>query len=671
MIRERMVVLGLALFLGGTAGFAFGESEDSQGSTLSYYDMSLEQLMDIEVSVASVKQVNRRQSPGIVTVITREEILNSGARDLIDLITLYMPGITFAADMEGQVSIGMRGIWSMEGRVLLLIDGQEVNEELFSNTLWGNHYPVDNIAKVEIIRGPGSAMYGGYASVGVISVTTRGVEEDGAWISGVYSQMSHTFAHRNIAGGFGVRDEEDDFGMSLSVVAGEGTRSQRDNVDAFGHSLNMKDRSEMNPTSVNFNLQYKGLDFRTIADRYHLTQIDLWGENFTDRTLEQSYDSYFFDIKYDFEDVFVEGLKLTPEWRYKVQYPWHLLVPEEEYTCEKRTEKMEFILSSDWDINEKLNLISGLEYYNNYVFLPDDPSPYEERFDNGNSRLDTHTFSAHGQLMAFSDLATFIVGGRFDNSNEFGSAFVPRLGVTKVWERWHAKGMYSGTFRTPSGIMPNRVVHGNPNLEPERGTTTEVEIGYEVTEKSIAVVDFFDTQYEDAIQYLPDPTTGEGGYRNSGEFGTRGVEAEYRFRGDRIDFLANYAYYTVTKDDIDTYTAPGDGHVGLPQHRFNAILNCRLTDDFSVHPSLSVFGSRYGYEFDQRSGGLALQRMAPRAIFNVNFRLLELFGRDMEVDFGVHNVFDTTMDYVTGYDGGHAPLPGHSRAFYLRAEYRF
>ena len=135
--------------------------DSTKKDSLNYYDMSLEQLLNLKghnlpteleklinslISVASKKPLNVRESPSIVSLITSEEIKASGARDLIDVLRL-VPGIDFGVDVLGVTGIGMRGNWAHEGKVLVLIDGQEMNEILFGSTEFGNHYPIDQIKK--------------------------------------------------------------------------------------------------------------------------------------------------------------------------------------------------------------------------------------------------------------------------------------------------------------------------------------------------------------------------------------------------------------------------------------------------------------------------------------------------------------------------------------------
>jgi outer membrane cobalamin receptor len=133
-------------------------------------------LLNTPITVASKKALTTRESPGVVTLITREEIQASGARDFIDLLRL-VPGFDVGYDVQGVTGPSLRGLWGYEGKILLLWDGVEMNETLYGTTEFGNHYPIDQIKRVEIIRGPGSSIYGGYAEVAVIQVTSLGPED--------------------------------------------------------------------------------------------------------------------------------------------------------------------------------------------------------------------------------------------------------------------------------------------------------------------------------------------------------------------------------------------------------------------------------------------------------------------------------------------------------------
>ena len=667
-IFNRQLIIVPFVFLFFSAALSGKEQAPREQAKL--FDMSIEELMNVEVTVASKKPVSIRQTPGIVTVITREDILNSGASDLLEILTIYVPGITFGVDVEGAVGIGMRGLWAHEGKVLLLIDGQEANEEMFATTVFGNHYPAEIIERIEIIRGPGSAIYGGYAAVGVINVTTRGVNENGAWISGLYSQMEKTYSRRNIAAGFGKRDG--DWGIGLSTVVGQGMRSDRDMVDIVGNSRSLNGNSELNPLNVNFNGLYKGLDVRAIVDKYHTTQIDLWDENYAGKALRENWNNYFFNVKYSFKDVAGRDLTIIPEWKYKIQYPWQLSVPET-FTNGKHSEKMQFGLTSIWDITERLNLVSGIEYYTNYLYLPHHFGEFEETFQDEKTRIGYQNFAAYSQLMIFSDIVNVTVGGRLDKSNKYGSSFVPRIGLTRAWDRFHAKAIYSRSFRIPAGNIPNSIPPGFPDIEPENGNNYEAEFGYRLKDNMMFTMDFFDVSFDKAIVYLQDTETGTGSYFNSGKYGSRGIESEYRYNSKTIDLLCNYAFYEVTQNDVEAYDVPGHEHsfLAFPQHRFNILADIKVSDKTSIIPSVSFFGKRYGYAYNSSAGEATLQDFDATFVCNLNFRARDAFRKGLEMDFGVRDMFNSGYKYIQPYNGGHAPLPAPSRTIYAGLSYKF
>src|SRR5690349_19643461 len=101
-----------------------GDEDDGSELPAGYADetATLELLLATEVGVATKKARTVRDSPGVVTLVTREDIEASGARDLLDVLML-VPGFDAALDVGGVVGLGFRGNWGHEGKVLLLVDG--------------------------------------------------------------------------------------------------------------------------------------------------------------------------------------------------------------------------------------------------------------------------------------------------------------------------------------------------------------------------------------------------------------------------------------------------------------------------------------------------------------------------------------------------------------------
>ncbi|MCP4711418.1 MAG: TonB-dependent receptor plug domain-containing protein, partial [Planctomycetes bacterium] len=220
----------------------------------------------VKIQTASTAAMNIRESPGIITIVTREEIANSGARDLIDVLRL-VPGFEFCQDYSGIISLGFRGIWALlDGKALLLIDEQEYNEMFWGSINFGNSFSVDQIDRIEIIRGPGSAKYGGHAGLAVIKIVTKGTELKGLNASIMHGQQQELNSRNQANVSFGNKFGDLGLSMSACLKTGDGT-STRDYTDFYGGSYSLEDNSAYDQLDFNLGLNYKDLDLRFIVDR--------------------------------------------------------------------------------------------------------------------------------------------------------------------------------------------------------------------------------------------------------------------------------------------------------------------------------------------------------------------------------------------------------------------
>ena len=132
-------------------------------------EMSLPDLLKIKI--ATNKEQELEEAPSIVSVITRKEIEGYGCRDVSDILRL-VPGFEFGVDVDGIVGLGFRGIWVHEGKSLIMLNGHTLNDFGYGNNNFMGSLPAGMIERVEIIRGPGSAIYGAFAEVCVINIIT-------------------------------------------------------------------------------------------------------------------------------------------------------------------------------------------------------------------------------------------------------------------------------------------------------------------------------------------------------------------------------------------------------------------------------------------------------------------------------------------------------------------
>jgi iron complex outermembrane receptor protein len=139
---------------------------------------SLDELMNIEVSSVSRKEQKLSQTAAAIYVITQDDIRRSGANSVPDLLR-NVPGLHVAQIDSSKWAISARGFnMRFADKMLVLIDGRSVYTNLYSGTYWDqNDVMIEDIERIEVIRGPGATMWGANAVNGVINIITKSAEQ--------------------------------------------------------------------------------------------------------------------------------------------------------------------------------------------------------------------------------------------------------------------------------------------------------------------------------------------------------------------------------------------------------------------------------------------------------------------------------------------------------------
>ena len=146
---------------------------------------SLEDLMNIEVTSVSKREQKTSQASAAVFVISREDIGHSGALNIPDLLRM-VPGLDVAQIDTGKWAISARGFnGQYSNKLLVLIDGRTVYSPIFAGVFWDSQdVPLDSIERIEVVRGPGAAVWGSNAVNGVINIITVSAKDaQGGYIS--------------------------------------------------------------------------------------------------------------------------------------------------------------------------------------------------------------------------------------------------------------------------------------------------------------------------------------------------------------------------------------------------------------------------------------------------------------------------------------------------------
>lgn len=644
--------------------------------TLDYYEMSLEQLLNVKshgvpseleklinqlILAASKKPLSARESPAIISIITQEEIRNSGARDLMDVLQL-VPGIFFGMDVEGVVGIGIRGNWGHEGKVLLLLDGQEMNEIMFATTQYGNHIPVDQIKKIEVIRGPGSAIYGGFAEYGVINIVTKSGEDiSGMRVSGQYGQFRENLARFNYSLSAGSKINK--FEWSLAMFMGHANRSDQDFTDFYGGMYNMHNNSNLDPTYLNLGLAWNGFSARFIYDHYVTSSRDGY-DLVKDDAYREDFNSLFGELKY--QKKISDKFSFTTKVNYKQQVPWKTIAVDSLTSdYHKVASRYSGNVFGSWNITPRINLIGGADIY----YDTSEDRVDSSFFSNGEQKVSYLNQGYYVQGLVKTRFVNFILGSRYDIHSEYGSAFVPRVGLTKKIRKLNFKLLYSNSFRAPS--IENINLADSTGIKPEKTTVIELEVGYQFKRNSILTLNFFDITTKDPIVYYYDDSLATDNYHNFGSTGTTGAEAEYRYKGKWGYLTGSYSFYTsANKDKVDDYAVPEHDELLLafPAHKITLNTSINITKKFSINPSLIWFSTRYGYDNIDTTGTSTIHEYAPGFLANIFLNYNDLI-KGLTLGVGVYDLLNEKLEYIQPYNGYHAPLPGPSREFVFHLSY--
>lgn len=647
-----------------------------EGGGIDTTDLELLELLNTPITVASKKASTIREQPGIVSLVTRQDIQASGARDLVDILNM-VPGFAFAKDTQGTVGVGIRGLYGFEGKVLLLIDGMEINEPLYGNVSFDNHVSADIVQRVEIIRGPGSAIYGGTAELAVINVVTRsaGDTNNGFFAQGL-GYINGTDGRRSSAVSVAKAFPDGKFSLSLSAL--RSPQSNQDYKDVAGDTYNMSRQSDVSSTFASLGLEYYGVQFRGLLDNYSVDQRDHWNPTIMPNVITQRWNSYYLDLRRTFN--LSETFTMTPFMQFRRQYPWasdpvrkDLADPSNIYYSNRKVDRTSGGLQLMWDPTQAVNVLLGAEAFHQTgrEFYRDGTEP---------TSIANNTGSAYyAQGLLKTNIVNITLGARYETHSAFESSFVPRLGLTKVWDKFHMKLLITKAFRTP--FVQN--ININPDLKPEKTTAIELEAGYQLTKQSYLVMNVFDTTIKRPIVYYVDVNNNYAdAYQNFDKMGSRGAEVEYRLQHPLGTMQASYSYYQNNDTQVPLYTIPTDDKslIAFPRHKLVLNSTFKLGDSWNLFASAVYFGERWAWLYTPSTADGRLDKLDAAVLFNLVLTYKGLY-HGLDISLGAYNVGNKDYVYPQGYGNWNnatgavttlqTPRPGQSQEFLMKVAYSF
>jgi iron complex outermembrane receptor protein len=571
------------------------------------------------------------QAPASVTVITRDEIVRFGYRTLADVLsTAGGMSTTYDRNYTYLTVRGLAKLGDFNTRVLLMIDGRRINQPTDDSGPIGTEglVDLDAVERVEIIRGPGSTLYGTNAFYAVVNVVTR----TGASVAGLEVHAyggSFESAFGSLVGGAHRADGLDVFG-SFSGFSTRGPdlyfREFDTEATAGGHAV--------------------GLDGdRTGKALLRVTKGDFSAEAlYSSRRKEiptASYDTVFGDprartndgggmvsaaFEHSFEDL--SRLWVNASFNagfYEGNYPY----------------QPEVGLFSDYVRSRWLTLESQ---YQRFVGSHRLSVGGEAR---RNVRLDQGGSGVYADSRSSSVLAAFVqgefrlgrrvllhAGARYDHYDTFGGTLNPRIAVVaEPWTGTFLKGSYGRAFRAPSAYELHYEDGGLTQkpalvLDPERLETFEAALERRLRPGLKASLAVYHTRVRDVIGLTRDPQDGLLVFANGTEAHTSGLEMRLEgLLGPRLRARASYAFQHAEEGVEGARPAGSPRHVG-----YLGVSAAWIDDQLVSSLELRYVGERPALED---------VNIAAYARFDVTLLVRPRFAPRWELQCKVTNLLDT------------------------------
>lgn len=660
-----------------------------------FLSLTLEELMDLEVTISTDTKLTVSRAPAAVSVITSEDIEATGATNLVEILE-SVPGIHVRANQFAfRPLIQFRG--TNANQTLLMINGNTMRDLMWGFGIFWKGIPSTIIDRVEIIRGPGSALFGADASAGVINVITKTAGSINQNIAGLRSgsfntntgwiQYGNNWNNLNIG-----------FSINLSSTDGHDPLIETDGQTlqdiALGSAVSYA------PDNAQFGWKNQDIRFAIAKDDWRLRvdymkhndlEIGLTGAGVLD-PLTTAKDSRFnLDLLYsnpDFSDTWGidtelryqdldyssgDGFQERPPGAFDGAYP-----QGEINRMESAERRFSFETSGLFTGLDDHSLRLGLGYtWQDLYYVkhlinrgigPDgnqlppgspivDVSDTPYAFAPEKTRTIRHLFFQDEWSLREDWQLT--AGIRYDDYSDFGDTLNPRLAlVWQVNDRLTSKVLYGKAFRPPSFqelFAETSLSKPNPDLEPERSETFEIILSYMPSKNLALGINLYNLEQSDFIRSASIAGESDTQFQNTGKHTIRGIELETKWQA--TENLRLSANYTKRKPDNSQFRA-----VDEPNQDAYLRADWAFLTDWNWNIQTNWIGDRERGDNDLRPSP------DDYAITDTTVRYT---GLDVwEFAFSVRNMFDVdARDYTSPSITNDLLLP--ERSVYLEVRYNF
>lgn len=683
-------------------------------------ELSLEDLMNMKVTVASLFEESALDVASSVSVITQEDWNGRGSRRLGKVLEA-VPSIHSTTTWGGTETIAIRGYateLSVRG-VAFSLDDVPLNSYVYAAVYDKPIIELDFIDRIEMIRGPGSALYGTDAFHGVVSYKLD--QQQGNYLKTRTSLGDPLYNQASITSGYKTNNTQINFGLATrkedhhdlsfdytDPITGDMHQGSRDqsyeNHSAYltiNHGDLDQGKFSFKAFTNNMNAsEFQGIGtqfFQALPNSFDIESTSLAAEG--DLTGNDS-DFALTSLSYEqntVNDVIVKAQvyywESHQEWDYdSTNYPQSLTTlsgftlpckssqdspnpnpiycPHTIYKSadEDRLGGSIHIKQKAKSINTQWVVGSGYDRQsvNDSRVERIDTSGFTSQFyDNpyqGDSRNIKHLFF-QAKTGFFNDRLNLVYGLRWDDYSDVGSHTSPRLStIYKLSDQWSTKLMYGHAFRAPTAIESQgsgTTIIANNNIAPEIIDTYEWSLNHSTKHHQTEFV-IFASEWDDAIALVPSGQGTSNIYQNVNENKSWGLELTHNHYFDQlhVTFNSSYVQNENTTDSVDYEAFP------------TLMANLGLSYSFSAIPAKIALWQRAMWNYTQADPTANFEPEDARDYYRTDLHYEHQVKQSITLFSDISNLLDRD-NTLPSYYGSEEGLPDYSRQISLGIEVKW
>ncbi|RJP70671.1 MAG: hypothetical protein C4539_06010 [Ignavibacteriales bacterium] len=589
----------------------------------------LDSLLNVKLTTASKYWQSTSEVPATTTIVTAKEIQAYGFSSLAEMLRT-VSGF-YVSDERNYSYTGVQSFsrpTDYMNRVLLLVNGHSINDNIYGGAFINGDLALNmnSIERVEIVRGPGSVLYGTSAMLAIVNVITKKfnlVEQFNATLeAGSYNKYQAKFyLSEELFNGF-------NFFLSGNIanIKGESTFIEWQDNDSVLHSESHSFNWEKN-NSLFLSLNY---NYFTLNSFYSKRKKDI---PMTARGPQINSNGYtgdeinFTEIKFD-KDL-SSDLKILLRGYYDYNYYKREWEDNLFHFDESEGFTYGFETQFLWDIFENHRLTFGGEYKNNskvYYHNGD----MTTTFFSGNFPYNVFGFYLQDEYQAYKNLS-LSVGFRADKYSNIGAIYTPRLAIMyNPFEQSTLKLLYGEAYRAPNTyelyiVDPKNNYSGNPNLKSEKIKTIELTLDERLSKSLIGSISLYNYNFSHLIETRFDSVSLVNQFSDYNKVYANGVEVEFNAKlKEDLDVRTSYSFQYAKQDEADNRKSSSICHLV----KFALVLPVFE----SVYVSTDML-----YEFEKFT--MVDTRTRSFYLANANLLIKDVFNH-FDVSFKINNLTD-------------------------------